>query len=97
MMEPSSKKRPTRPTVSAADIARAAAILVRGGVVAFPTETVYGLGANALDAAAAARVFEVKGRPSFDPLIVHVSSVAQSTACAAHLSQAASRCCTSAT
>lgn len=43
-----------------------------GGVVAFPTETVYGLGANAFDATAVARVFEIKARPSFDPLIVHV-------------------------
>src|SRR5579872_562925 len=46
-----------------------------GGVVAFPTETVYGLGANALDAAAVARIFELKGRPSTSPLIVHVSSI----------------------
>jgi len=44
-----------------------------GGLVAFPTETVYGLGANAFDARAVARVFEVKARPSFDPLIVHLS------------------------
>jgi L-threonylcarbamoyladenylate synthase len=53
-------------------IARAAEILRGGGVVAFPTETVYGLGALALDAAAVARVFEIKRRPHFDPLIVHV-------------------------
>ncbi|MBV8148225.1 MAG: threonylcarbamoyl-AMP synthase [Candidatus Eremiobacteraeota bacterium] len=51
---------------------RAADVLRGGGVVAFPTETVYGLGANALDASAVARVFEIKQRPSFDPLIVHV-------------------------
>ncbi len=56
-----------------AAVAEAAAILRRGGLVAFPTETVYGLGANALDAAAVARVFEVKSRPSFDPLIVHLA------------------------
>src|SRR5437868_15543117 len=43
-----------------------------GGLVAFPTETVYGLGANAFDERAVARVFEVKGRPRFDPLIIHV-------------------------
>jgi L-threonylcarbamoyladenylate synthase len=54
------------------EIARAATLLKKGGVVAFPTETVYGLGANALDALAVARIFEIKGRPSFDPLIVHV-------------------------
>src|SRR5579884_3456617 len=55
----------------------AAELLRRGGVVAFPTETVYGLGANALDAAAVQRVFEAKGRPADDPLIVHLASVAQ--------------------
>jgi len=57
------------------EIARAAALLRAGGVVAFPTETVYGLGANALDERAVARVFEIKGRPRFDPLIVHLSGV----------------------
>lgn len=57
------------------DLERAAALLRQGGLVAFPTETVYGLGANALDAAAVARIFEVKGRPSTSPLIVHVDSV----------------------
>jgi L-threonylcarbamoyladenylate synthase len=54
-------------------ISRAAAILRAGGVVAFPTETVYGLGANVYDAKAVARVFEIKSRPRFDPLIAHVS------------------------
>jgi L-threonylcarbamoyladenylate synthase len=54
------------------NIARAAGVLRNGGVVAFPTETVYGLGANAFDARAAARIFEIKQRPRFDPLIVHV-------------------------
>src|SRR4051812_48053111 len=44
-----------------------------GGLVAFPTETVYGLGANAFDAAAVRRVYEVKGRPATSPCIVHVS------------------------
>jgi L-threonylcarbamoyladenylate synthase len=53
-------------------IALAAAIICRGGLVAFPTETVYGLGANALDAAAVARIFAAKGRPSHNPLIVHL-------------------------
>src|SRR5580700_10447297 len=46
-----------------------------GGFVAFPTETVYGLGANALDAAAVQRIFELKGRPASSPLIVHVASI----------------------
>ncbi|HXG89848.1 MAG TPA: L-threonylcarbamoyladenylate synthase [Vicinamibacterales bacterium] len=54
-------------------IADAAAVWRRGGLVAFPTETVYGLGANALDAAAVARIFEAKGRPSTDPMIVHIA------------------------
>jgi L-threonylcarbamoyladenylate synthase len=51
---------------------RAAALLREGGVVAIPTETVYGLAANAFDAQAVARIFEIKRRPAFDPLIVHV-------------------------
>jgi len=58
-------------------IARAAAVLRAGGLVAFPTETVYGLGANALDAVAVARIFEAKGRPSDHPLIVHVCAGAR--------------------
>lgn len=53
-------------------IALAAAVIRRGELVAFPTETVYGLGANALDEAAVARIFTVKGRPFEDPLIVHI-------------------------
>lgn len=57
------------------DVARAAAVLRRGGLVALPTETVYGLGANALDAAAVARIFAAKRRPAFDPLIVHVAAL----------------------
>ncbi len=53
---------------------REAAVLLRAGrLVAFPTETVYGLGANALDAEAVARIFAAKERPSFDPLIVHLA------------------------
>ena len=54
-------------------IARAAGILRSGGLVALPTETVYGLGANALDAAAVARIFAAKERPSWDPIIVHIA------------------------
>lgn len=56
-------------------LAEAARVLREGGVAAFPTETVYGLGANALDAKAVARIYELKGRPSTSPLIVHVASV----------------------
>jgi L-threonylcarbamoyladenylate synthase len=58
-------------------VAAAADRLRAGGLVAFPTETVYGLGAHALDRSAVRRVFEAKGRPSSDPLIVHVASLAQ--------------------
>lgn len=54
-------------------IAQAAEILRTGGLVALPTETVYGLGANALDPAAVARIFEAKQRPSWDPVIVHIA------------------------
>ena len=56
-------------------ITEAAAILKRGGLVAIPTETVYGLAANALDPAAVERIFAAKERPSWDPLIVHVASL----------------------
>ena len=56
---------------------RAAHIIRGGGLVAFPTETVYGLGADASRGEAVARIFEAKGRPRFNPLIVHVADVAQ--------------------
>jgi len=56
------------------DLARAAAIIKAGGLVVFPTETVYGLGANALDAGACAGIFRAKGRPQDNPLIVHLAS-----------------------
>src|ERR1700749_1033379 len=59
------------------EIQKAAQILRSGGLVVFPTETVYGLGANALDAAAVQKIYELKGRPANSPLIVHVSSIAQ--------------------
>jgi L-threonylcarbamoyladenylate synthase len=54
-------------------IAEAAAVIRSGGLVAFPTETVYGLGADALNEAAVRRIFEVKGRPPDNPIIVHVA------------------------
>jgi L-threonylcarbamoyladenylate synthase len=57
----------------AADITRAAEILRAGGLVAFPTETVYGLGANALSAEAVEQIFAAKQRPHWDPLIVHIA------------------------
>jgi L-threonylcarbamoyladenylate synthase len=56
-------------------ISQAAELIRRGGLVAFPTETVYGLGANALNAEAVARIYEAKGRPFSSPLIVHVYDV----------------------
>jgi len=58
-------------------IAQAVERLRADGLVAFPTETVYGLGANALSAAAVERIFEVKKRPSYDPVIVHLSDISQ--------------------
>ncbi len=63
-------------TANEATIAEAAQIIQDGGLVALPTETVYGLGANALDGQAVARIFAAKKRPSFNPLIVHVADVA---------------------
>jgi L-threonylcarbamoyladenylate synthase len=60
--------RPATPEI----IAEGARILQAGGLVAFPTETVYGLGADATQSEAVAQIFEAKGRPSFNPLIVHV-------------------------
>ena len=66
---------PVRP--NEVDIARAADCLRRGGLVAFPTETVYGLGVHAMDRAAVRRLFDAKGRPADDPLIVHVSTFDQ--------------------
>src|SRR4029079_13103787 len=67
------------PVVPASDhaIEQAAQALARGEIIAFPTETVYGLGANALEAHAVARVFAAKERPHFNPLIVHVPSLAE--------------------
>ena len=57
-------------------LGRAVQLLRAGGLVALPTETVYGLGANALDAAAVRRIFEAKQRPAWDPIIVHIADVA---------------------
>ncbi len=66
-------------------IQEAAKILSAGGLVAFPTETVYGLGANALDAQAVDRIFAAKGRPSSDPIIVHLHDLAQLTMVAVNI------------
>ncbi|WP_173985332.1 L-threonylcarbamoyladenylate synthase [Magnetospirillum sp. SS-4] len=70
---------PIRPATAAA-IAEAAEILRDGGLVAFPTETVYGLGGDATCDRAVAAIFEAKGRPSFNPLIAHVASLEQAEA-----------------
>src|SRR5580700_11450886 len=72
-----------------AEIERGARLLRAGRLVAFPTETVYGLGANALDAAAVARIFEAKGRPRTSPLIVHVDSVEMARGLASEWPEAA--------
>lgn len=61
--------------IDAASIEHAVHILRGGGLVAFPTETVYGLGANAIDANAVAKIFAAKGRPARNPIIVHVANV----------------------
>jgi L-threonylcarbamoyladenylate synthase len=66
-------------------LAQAAEVLRSGGTVAFPTETVYGLGANALDAQAVAAIFLAKQRPAWDPLIVHVSGAAMLDRVAANI------------
>ncbi|HEV8633595.1 MAG TPA: L-threonylcarbamoyladenylate synthase [Chloroflexota bacterium] len=76
----------TRVLAATADAVREAAeVIRRGGLVAFPTETVYGLGANALDDAAVRRVFVAKERPADDPLIVHLASAADLAAVCARL------------
>jgi L-threonylcarbamoyladenylate synthase len=67
---------------SASGLARAATLLRDGGLVAFPTETVYGLGGDARSDLAVARIFEAKGRPRFNPLIVHVPDLAAAEAVA---------------
>jgi L-threonylcarbamoyladenylate synthase len=66
-----------------AAVNRAAELLRAGEVVVLPTETVYGLAANALDANAVARIFEVKGRPAHNPIIVHIASVEMAKRCIA--------------
>jgi L-threonylcarbamoyladenylate synthase len=72
-------------------LAHAADLLRQGGLVAFPTETVYGLGANALDPAAVARIFAAKGRPANNPLIVHVADTADALRVAAEWPAEAAR------
>ena len=74
-----------------APVARAVAVLRGGGLVAFPTETVYGLGALALDADAIGRIFAAKGRPASNPLIVHIADISEAPIVAADWPDAAER------
>lgn len=64
----------TDPQAQSADLSRAAEIIRHGGLVVFPTETVYGLGGDATDAAASRKIYEAKGRPSDNPLIIHIAA-----------------------
>src|ERR1700726_3787876 len=83
---------PLTTRVSRADAAAtgdAVRILAAGGLVAFPTETVYGLGADATNGAAVARLYEAKGRPAFNPLIAHVTDIAAARALASFDADAA--------
>jgi L-threonylcarbamoyladenylate synthase len=70
---------------------RAAELLRAGEVVALPTETVYGLAANALDAKAVERIYEIKGRPTHNPIIVHVADVEMARRCVTHWPDAADK------
>ena len=69
------------PALFDAAVEKAAALLAAGDVVALPTETVYGLAANALDPAAVAKIYETKGRPAHNPVIVHVADLAMARSC----------------
>ncbi|MBM4023484.1 MAG: threonylcarbamoyl-AMP synthase, partial [Planctomycetes bacterium] len=84
----------TPPPKTEAALDRAAAVLRGGGLVAIPTETVYGLAADALDAEAVAGIFRAKGRPVSNPLIVHVADVAMARSLAAAWPAAAERIAT---
>lgn len=75
-----------------ASLDEAARLLRQGELVAFPTETVYGLGANALDGAACAKIFDVKGRPQDNPLIVHVADRKAAQGLTSAWPEAAERC-----
>src|SRR6218665_736106 len=72
-------------------LTRAVEILRRGGVIALPTETVYGLAANAEDELAVRRVFAIKGRPATHPLIVHVANAGELASWARHVPEEARR------
>lgn len=82
---------PVPPPRTEAAVTRAAEVLAAGGLVAIPTETVYGLAADALDADAVERIFAAKGRPATNPLIVHVTDAAMARSLAAAWPQPAER------
>lgn len=73
-------------------IDEAAALIKEGGLVAFPTETVYGLGANGLDEAAVLKIFKAKGRPQDNPLILHIQSIDQLLPLVSHVPDLAYKC-----
>lgn len=73
------------------DVLRAKTILEKGDLVAIPTETVYGLAGNALDVSSASKIFQVKNRPSFDPLIVHTNSLERASSFLKHIPDMAYR------
>lgn len=79
------------PALFAAAVRRAAELLRAGEVVALPTETVYGLAANALDPQAVAKIYELKGRPAHNPIIVHVDGLDMARACVREWPEAAER------
>src|SRR5712671_4265056 len=79
------------PALFDAAVQRAAELLRAGEVVALPTETVYGLAANALDAQAVAKIYEAKGRPAHNPIIVHVASVEMAKRCVTAWSEVAEK------
>jgi L-threonylcarbamoyladenylate synthase len=79
------------PALFEAAIQQAVALLRAGQVVALPTETVYGLAASALDASAVEQIFVVKGRPSHNPIIVHVATIEMARSCVAHWTDLAQR------
>ena len=74
---------------NSSDIAKVASILKDGGVVAIPTETVYGLAGNALKGECVKKIYEAKGRPSDNPLIVHISDISQWAPLVTHIPESA--------
>ena len=79
------------PALFDAAVERAAGLLAAGDVVALPTETVYGLAANALDPAAVGKIYETKGRPAHNPIIVHVADLAMARSCVREWPEIAAR------